>query len=112
MSTSTMVCHLLACDRCKEPYRDHDHTEGRYHAPTVEEIRRWAAVSDSWVITPDEDVCDECAKAVAGKPHEFRPGPDLFCAWCKEWADYELHTNAPVLGQTEMIFGQDGGVSS
>lgn len=101
MSATPMTCHLLDCDRCGDPYKDED-SEGRYHGSTPEEIRRWASVSDSWVITKDEDVCDLCAKKASEQPHEFLPGPDLFCAWCKEWADDELHTNAPILGQTEI----------
>ncbi len=105
MSTSTTICHLLDCDRCGEPYRDHYESEGRYHADTAEQIRQWAATGDSWVITKAEDVCDECAKQVAEDRHEFLAGPDEFCAWCKEWADADLHTNAPLLGQTEIPTG-------
>lgn len=103
-----MTCHMLDCDRCRREFRDEDESEGRFHAPDVETIRDWAR-SHSWVITPAEDVCWHCAEKVGQRRHEFRSGPDQFCIWCKEWADDESHTNAPLLGQTEIFV--DGGQS-
>lgn len=103
MTVSKIECFKLACDRCEGAYVDDD-SEATIHMPTSEKIRDWAG-KEGWVISASEDVCVDCRIVAASEPHEFRPRPDQFCVWCGEWADRQLHTNAPTPGQLEIRAG-------